>query len=416
MKTETRTEAGYKKIISFEIEKDELDGFRKKAFDKFRKTAKIDGFRPGKVPESIVKTKFAASIEAEAVNEAINDTYREYLISNNLYPLSEPLIENIDKKEDVLKFTAAVETYPEFELRPYSGMVVEQEKSEVTEKHKIDALKDLLEQFATKKETDSPVSKGHVVDISIRPAGKDDAKWEPQSVEIGRNPDEKLDEQFIGMKKGEIKTVSLDPSGKEDKNYMFDVRIDNVSEKILPELNDEFAKTYDAKFNSAEELKNDIAERLERGRRIEEENRIYDKLAKKITEAHDNFEVPPTILSKYLDDLTLNAQKQYGKSVSRDMLKNIYAENAKNSLKWEYLRHAITEKEALEVTEEDIENRMKEIAEEGRIDIEKVKSYYSKKEKKQMMKDDLLDKKLRKLLKEKNTVNFVDAAQEAETK
>jgi FKBP-type peptidyl-prolyl cis-trans isomerase (trigger factor) len=114
------------------------------------------------------------------------------------------------------------------------------------------------------------------------------------------------------------------------------------------------------------------------------------------------------VLSKYLDDLTLNAQKQYGKNISRDMLKNIYAENAKNSLKWEYIRHRIVEDEKLEITDEDIENRIAEIAAESSIDIEKVKSYYSKKEKKQMMSDDLLDRKLKKLLREKNTVNFVE--------
>ncbi|MFA6652843.1 MAG: trigger factor family protein, partial [Candidatus Delongbacteria bacterium] len=86
MKTESKIENGYKKTVSFEIDGSELDKYRKASFEKFRKTAKIDGFRPGKVPESMLRTKFATGIEAEAVNEAVNSSYREYLIENNIYP------------------------------------------------------------------------------------------------------------------------------------------------------------------------------------------------------------------------------------------------------------------------------------------------------------------------------------------
>ncbi|HXK49619.1 MAG TPA: trigger factor [Clostridiales bacterium] len=405
MKTESKTEKGYKKTVSFEIDGAELDKYRKTSFEKFRKTAKVDGFRPGKVPEVMLRTKFAAGIEAEAVNEAVNSSYREYLIENNIYPLSEPVIENIDRKDDALTFTAVLEVFPEFELRSYSDISVEQNRSAVTEKEVEDSLNRLLDTYSSEKETDDPVKKGHVVDISIRPAGSD---WQKQTVEIGKNENEKIDEQFIGMKKGESKTVKVDENPEHD----LEVRIDKVSEKILPELNDEFVKRYDPAIEGVEGLMKDVRNRLEKNRELNESREIFDKLAKKIVEGHDNFDVPPTILNRYIDDLVENARKQYGKGIDREMMKNIYGQNAEVSLKWEYIRHKIVENENITVSDEDVKTRLEEIAKENSIDIEKVEKYYSPKEKKQMLKDDLLDRKMRDILLAKNKVSFVEPAKE----
>ncbi len=414
MKTESKNERGYKKTVSFKIDAAELDKYRKASFDKFRKTAKIDGFRPGKVPENMLRTRFAAGIEAEAVNEAINSSYREYLIENNIYPLSEPVIENVDKKDEALTFTAILETFPEFELNNYTDFSIEQNITTISDKDVQDSIDHLLDTYASSKETSEPVKKGHIAEISIRPAGNENTEWEKQTVEIGKNETEKLDEQFTGMNKGEIKIVNLDQSGKNDKNLDFEVRIDKISEKILPELNDEFVKRYDPKISGVDGLRQDIREKLEKNRQLTESREIFDKLAKKIVDAHDQFDVPPTILSKYLDDVAVNAQKQYGKNIDREMIKNMYRQNAEVSLKWEYIRHKIIDTEKLSVTDEDIKNRLEEISKENSIDFEKVEKYYSPKDKKQMLRDDLLDKKLRDRLLEKNKVSFVEAEKQKE--
>ncbi|MDY0018206.1 MAG: trigger factor [Candidatus Delongbacteria bacterium] len=405
MKTESKIENGYKKTVSFEIDGTELDKYRKTSFEKFRKTAKIDGFRPGKVPESMLRTKFATGIEAEAVNEAVNSSYREYLIENNIYPLSEPVIDNIDKKDDSLTFTAVLEIFPEFELKKYSDLTVEQNITKLTDKEVEDSLNHLLDTYSSEKETDEPVKKGHVVNISIRSSGSD---WQKQTVEIGKNENEKIDEQFIGMTKGESKTVKVDEKPEHD----IEVRIDKVSEKILPELNDEFVKRYDPAIEGVEGLRKNVRNRLEKNRELNESREIFDKLAKKIVDEHDNFDVPPTILNRYIDDLVENARKQYGKGIDREMMKNIYGQNAEVSLKWEYIRHKIVENENITVSDEDVKIRLEEIAKENSVDIEKVEKYYSPKEKKQMLKDDLLDKKMRDILLAKNKVSFVEPSKE----
>ena len=405
MKTESKTEKGYKKNVNFEIDGSELDKYRKTSFENFRKTAKVDGFRPGKVPESMLRTKFAAGIEAEAINEAVNSSYREYLIENKIYPLSEPVIENIDKKDDSLTFTAVLEVFPEFELKNYSDITVEQNITGITDKEIEESINHLLDTYSSEKETDEPVKKGHVVNISMRSSG---TEWQKQTVEIGKNENEKIDEQFTGMKKGESKIIKVDDNTEHD----IEVRIDKINDKILPELNDEFVKRYDPAIEGVEGLRKDVRNKLEKNRELNESREIFDKLAKKIVDEHDNFDVPPTILNRYLDDLVENASKQYGKGIDREMIKNIYGQNAEVSLKWEYIRHKIFENEKITVSDEDIKTRLEEIAKENSIDFEKVEKYYSPKDKKQMLKDDLLDKKMRNIILAKNKVNYVEPSKE----
>lgn len=415
MKTESRTEKGYKKIIEFHIESSELEQYRKASFDKFRNSAKIDGFRAGKAPESMVRAKYGAGIEIEAMNEAINHSYKTYLIENRIYPLSEPSVDNVDKKDDGLKFTATVETYPEFDLKPYTGHTVEVEKTAVTDEEINAAVNDILDKHSSSKETDEPVADGHIVDVAVKPAGIQDAKWEYQTVEIGKNPNDLVDKEIIGLKKGESKTVSINPSGKKEEAFSLEIKIEKVGKKILPELNDEFAKTYDSKYATVADFRSALAKDIESKKLNSQEIEIFEKFAKKIIDDHDNFEVPPSILNRYLDDMVANAQKQYGKNIDKSMLRNIYQQNAEVSLKWEYIRHKIIEAEKLAVSDEDVENKIAQLAEERAIDVDKIKKYYSSKEKKQMLKEDLMDKKLRDFLKEKNSVNFTEPSAETKT-
>jgi len=415
MKTESRLEKGYKKIIEFELDKAELDQYRKDSFEKFKKSAKIDGFRPGMAPESMLRSKYGAGIEVEAMNEAINSSYKNYIIENKIYPLSEPVIENVDKKDENLKFTASLETFPEFDLASYTGMTIEHDKLTVSQEEIETAVKEILDRHATSKEVDEPVSDGYMIDVAIRPANVPEAKWENQSVEIGKNPNDSIDKELIGMKKGETKIVSINPTGQKDQTFDLEIKIEKVGKKILPELNDEFAKTYDAKFPTVEEMKKNIAENIEKNKMSTQEMEVFEKFAKKITDAHDNFEVPPSILNRYLDDMVVNAQKQYGKNIDKNMIRDLYKQNAEAALKWEYIRHKIVDAEKIAVTDEDVDKKIAQLAEERAIDLEKIQKYYSSKEKKQLMKEDLLDKKLREFLKEKNTVNFVEPSAEAKT-
>ncbi|MDA3886428.1 MAG: trigger factor [Candidatus Delongbacteria bacterium] len=411
MKTESTVEKGYSRIINFELSADELKEYKDVAFKKFRSTAKVDGFRKGKVPASIIKTRYTANIEIDAINEAINSSYSNYLIENKIYPLADPVIENIDQKDNALKFSAKIEINPEFELLDYTGMEIEHTKVVVTDEEVEQVIGKLLDKHASQKETDEPIKKGSIVDIKIKPTGDEKTQWETKTIEVGLTNDQ-IDQELEGMKKGETKTVKFDLPEQPEQSLNFDVMADKVYDKILPELNDEFANSYDKKYKTLEELRKAVREDVTKNKNNQNENAIYDKFAKMIIDKHDSFEVPPSIMSGYLNNLIDNAIKQYGPGMDRKMLEGIYKENAAISLKWEYIRRKIIEKENITVTDADLENKYQKVSEESSIDIEKVKQYYSPKEKIQMLRDDILDKKVREFMKANNTIKLVDELKE----
>ena len=408
MKTEATTEKGCKKVVTFELGKDELEKFRKESFVKLKKTAKIDGFRPGKAPENMIRQRFGANIETEAVNDAVDASLKEFLTENRTYPLSQPEVTDIKKDGDNLTFTVAFDIYPEFELKEHQGITVEHAKKTVSEKDVDDAVNDLLDKYSSSKEISEPISTGNIAEVSIRPAGVADTEWETKTVEIGKNPDDRIDNEFMGLSKGDIKTIDLS-TGDEDSNvHQFEVRIDKVSEKILPEFDDAFAKSYDNRFQTAAELKNHIETSLKNKNEHDTETAVYDKIASKIIETHDSFDVPASVLSRYLDDIVVNTRKQYGTNIDSKTVRDIYEKNARLSLKWQYLRNRIVEDNGLKVSDEDVENRLSEISIESGVDAEKVKQYYSGKEKTGMLKDDILERKLRKFLIENNDVKYTE--------
>ncbi|NOR44608.1 MAG: hypothetical protein GQ534_03400, partial [Candidatus Delongbacteria bacterium] len=227
MKTESTVEKGYSKIINFELSADELKEYKDVAFKKFRSTAKVDGFRKGKVPASIIKTRYTANIEIDAINEAINSSYSNYLIENKIYPLADPVIENIDQKDEALKFSAKIEINPEFELLDYTGMEVEYTKVTVTDEEVSEVINKLLDKHASQKETDEPIKKGSIVDIKIKPTGDEKAEWETKTIEVGLTNDQ-IDQELEGMKKGETKTVKFDLPEQPEQSLNFDVMADKV--------------------------------------------------------------------------------------------------------------------------------------------------------------------------------------------
>ncbi|MDA3838796.1 MAG: trigger factor [Candidatus Delongbacteria bacterium] len=411
MKTESTVEKGYSLIINFELSADELKEYKDVAFKKFRSTAKVDGFRKGKVPASIIKTRYTANIEIDAINEAINTSYSNYLQENKIYPLADPVIEDIDQKDEALKFSAKIEINPEFELLDYTGMEIEYTKVNVTDEEIEQEIGKLLDKHASQKETVEPIKKGSIVDIKIKPTGDENAEWETKTIEVGITNDQ-IDQELEGMTKGETKTVKFNLPEQPDQSLNFDVMADKVYDKILPELNDEFAKTYDKKYKTLEDLRKAVKEDVTKSKTNQNENAIYDKFAKNIIDKHESFEVPPSILDGYLNNLVDNAIKQYGPGMDRKMLEGIYKENAAVSLKWEYIRRKIIEKENITVEDTDIDEKYKKITEESSIDIEKVKQYYSPKEKQQMLRDDILDKKVRNFIKANNKVKLVDEIKE----
>lgn len=398
----------YEKKVSCTFNAEELAEFGKKAFLKVKKGASIKGFRKGKAPEAMIKQIYGRDIELETREMCINDAYGKFLTETKTYPLSQAKIENeAYKANENYSFDIIIEVYPEFDLKEYTGMQFEEKIVSVEDSEIEENLKKIQNDYATVKPLpESEIVNGSIVEIEIKPKTLADAKWETQTIVVGEKSNEDIDKNLLGMKKGEEKDILF---GNDDNKQEVQVRIKEVSEKILPELNDEFVKTIDAKYETLEALKDELKEGILKQKTTQAENQLLGKIMQKLIEIHEDLDIPPTMLNSYLNDMVEGAMKQFGQAgIDKEVMRNIYKETALNNLKQQFIAQKIIEAEKLSVAEEEIENFYKETAEKSKIDIAKVRKYYGKKEKKDGIVTQLLDNKFRKLLKEKNNIVMVE--------
>ncbi|PID27133.1 MAG: trigger factor [Candidatus Cloacimonadota bacterium] len=421
MKTEVIKSKDYEKKISFTVSVDEMKEYYNKSLHNVKKNAKIDGFRKGKAPLELIEKMYKQSIEAESVDKAISDSYSNFLKENEIIPISQGRIDELKAEEGKdLEFVAYVEVHPEFDLGSYKGLEVEMLNVSVTDDELNKEVDRLRNDFATLKPVDTEIVEGSVAKIKMRLKGTEN--WEDRTIELGKNPAEKeVDDQILGLKKGDEKVLSLNfPENHPNKefsgkNVEFEVKIESVEEKTLPDFNDEFVKNIDKKFESAEAFKSEIKENILKNKKRKAEGDMLGSLKEKINQNY-SFEVPPTLLDNYVSNMIQNAKNQFGDmNIEDDVLKTVYQEGAVNTIRWQYVREAIIEAENLKVEKEDIDNHFKQMSEDTKIDIKKIKKYYAPRDKKNMLIQDLLETKLNDVLKNNNTIIMVDKLTVPET-
>jgi trigger factor len=385
-----------KKKISFEIPAERVTAEIDKVFSTIRKRAVIPGFRKGKAPQELIRKSYQDQVEGDVVKNLFNDSYFKYLQDNSIHPVAYPVIDTeILVAGAPFKYTATIEVYPEVSVSEYEGFEVVREKYSVDEKGvdtRIKQMRDNLSQLQP-VEAQRPAQSGDFAIIDFegfvdgKPLEGGDAK--DHQLELGSNafiPG--FEEQVIGMKVGEQKRISLsfpkeyqsaDLSGKP---VDFDVTLKEIKVKVVPELDDDFAKEF-GDFKTLDELKAKVAETQEKQELERIERDFKEALIKALVEKN-NFELPDTMIDRQLSSMLENTKQrlQY-QNLSLEMMgmdENRYKEQfrsvAEGQVKGALLLHELAEKVGIEVSESDLEARLKRISEESGQDLDRVSKYY----------------------------------------
>jgi trigger factor len=257
----------------------------------------IPGFRKGKVPQPVIDRQIGrGAVLDEAINEALPKLYVQALEENDLQPLAQPDID-ITKLEDneTLEFTAEVDVRPSIEVPAYDDLAVEVEDITVSDDDVEEQVQNLRERFATLNDVNRPVQEGDVVTIDLV-ASKDGETVEGGEVsgysyKVGSGElIDGVDAALVGLSAGEEKTFTSSLIGGDNAGEDVEVlvRVAAVKEQELPELDDEFAQTA-SEFDTAEELREDVRTRLERGKRLEQAASARDAVLEKLL---DSAEIP----------------------------------------------------------------------------------------------------------------------------
>ena len=299
--------------VPFEEFKPSLDA----AYKTIGSQITIPGFRKGKVPAAIVDQRVGrTAVLDEAINSALPGWYSQALQDTKIQPLSQPDID-LSKFEDgePIEVTAELDVRPELDLPDVSTIEVTVEDATVSDDDVEEQLTALRERFATFAEVDRAAAEGDflTIDLSASQNGEDieAAQAEGMPYTIGRATMlDGLDEAVIGLKAGETKTFTTKLVGGElaGQDVEVTVTVKDVKEQQLPELDEEFAQTA-SEFDTIEELRADLTDRVTRGKRMEQANEARDLVLDEIVSKIDA-PLPENLVTEEIDSRRQQIEQQ----------------------------------------------------------------------------------------------------------
>lgn len=415
-------------LLRIEVEPEEVEKALDRAFKKVVKKYTIPGFRKGKAPRVIFENFMGkAPLYDEALEELLPQNYLKAVEETKIEPVAQPELDIEQLEEDKpLVFTAKVAVKPEVILGEYIGIEATKKEAEVKDEHVESQLKMMQQRYAQLVEVEE-AEKGDIVNVNFEGFDQngevlEDLKRESVAIEAGSSfyiPG--LADALIGVKAGEEK--ELEVSFPEDyaneslrgKKVNFHVQVLDIKRKKIAPLDDEFAKDV-SEFDTLEELKADIRQNLKKQLEDDLEKLLKNQIVDKVVEG-SKLEIPQVMVEDRLNAMIENwaqnlmmqgvnpSQYLQAMGLTVDQMRENLREEALKGLKAELVLEAIATKENIEVSEEDVEQRLKEIAEAYHQDLNEVKEMLNNRPQEiELLKRDIMFEKTINFLRKNATI------------
>jgi len=385
-----------KKLLRVEVDAKTVDETFEAITKDFQKQAALPGFRPGKAPRNLVLKKYETDIKDEAKRKLIGEHYRKALDEKKISVVGYPDIEEIQfGRGQALQFAATVETAPEFQLPEYKGLPAKREAKAVTEADVERAL-GLLAQQHTKFETVARELKTGdiaVVNYTGTCDGKPVLETAPTAKGLTEQKNFWVDlapnsfipgfaDQLAGAKAGDKRTVTVDfpadfvTKQLAGKKGVYEVEIVEVKEKVLPPVDDELAKKYDAE--NLAKLREGVQRDLENELKYSQAKAIRGQVVRALLNAA-NFDLPESAVAQETRNVVYDiVRENTQRGVARDLIEKqkeeIYSaatQGAKERVKLAFLVQRIAEKENIQVSQEEVLKRAQSLATAYQIPLDK---------------------------------------------
>ena len=397
--------------LTVEVSAEDFKAAIKKAFTKNKNRFAIPGFRKGKAPQAMIEKMYGEGVFYEdAADEAINASYAEAMKESGLDIVSRPevTIEKIGKDEPFV-YSALVAVKPEVTLGQYKGVEVEKADASVSAEDVEAELKKVQEQNARLLTVeDRGVEDGDqtVIDFEgfVDGKGFEGGKAEDYPLTIGSHSFiDTFEEQLIGKKIGEECEVNVtfpteyhaaDLAGKP---ATFKVTVKEIKVKELPELNDEFASEV-SEFDTLDEYKKDVEKKLAEKKEIEANSKNEDAVVAKVVE-NATMEIPDKMIDAQAENMVQDmARRMQSQGLSLDMylkytgmtveqMKEQARPDAEKRIRTRLVLEAVAKAENIQISDEKVDEEVAKMAEAYKMEVEKLKSYMSESDVKQMKED-----------------------------
>ncbi len=373
--------------VSIKIEGKEWETAVDKAFKVKQKTAKVDGFRKGKVPRNVYENKFGKeSLYFEAANSLVPVAYDKMMAESKLEPVARPSVDIKDISDKGVEFNFKVITKPEVTVKKYKGLNIKPDKVEVTEEEINHELGHLLERYTELVVKDGAVENGDVAIIDFEGfkdgVAFEGGKGENYSLEIGSGsfiPG--FEEGVIGMKVGDEKDLELtfpEDYGVEDlagAKVVFKVKVNEIKQKQTRELDKDFFDDLGMEgIDTEEKLKDEIKASIQAQKEMDTENAYIDKILEEVSK-NVEVEIPEEMVEDEIDHLmehfeqqikmqglSLDLYYQFTGSDEKALRSQMEKEAYKNVL-YRFMLEEVGILEKVEVTLEEAEKEAESLAE-----------------------------------------------------
>jgi len=410
-----------RKKVQILLPEEKISEIRESIYEELKKKAKIKGFRPGKVPKSIITSYYKDYIDEEVQTRMVQSTMGEALSTAKVDPLTEPIL-NFVNEDDRHGYELECEVVPEIELPSYKGVEVEVEPINITDddvEKRIDGLQHMHAEMMT-RENNAVAQKGDFIIIKYQGYlnGKPvkDVGTEYYPVELGSaNLFPEFENGLIGMKAGEEKEISITfPDDYPDKDIatktmQFKVLVKEIKEKRLPEVNDEFAK--DLNFENIAAMKAGLKEEIGKEKDTAQKRDIAQKIMEILLKSTD-IPVPKRFLDKRVQGMIEEAKNRFKadrmtEEEERNLAENLrkdFEPRAEERIKGEIILKKIAETESITVDDTEVHERMKRMAEDTRRNYEEIERFYREYNMMDSLKASIVEEKTLNFLRDNSVV------------
>ncbi|MEW6444368.1 MAG: trigger factor [bacterium] len=400
MRTEQESLSGTRKKISFGMPSEEVDEEIAKYCKKLSKEVEIKGFRKGKAPSSVVRRYFREQIRREVGAQIVSTSLESFVKEQSLTPVGEPELDVPPLEEGKeFSFSVTIDVKPEIDIRDYEGVELQQEEAVVTEEEIAESLRQLQKAHAElegiSEERGAQAGEVVLVDYEGSVEGVAFSGNQKKDVYIEIGPEgarKEMEEALLGVRPGETRESEVEyPENFMNrelagKKVLYRLTAKKLLRKVLPELDDEFAKDV-GPYQGLEDLKGRLQEEVLREKRSRIRRRLEEDLLQELIQRNP-FEAPRSLVTARHARMMDDARGHFlskglfleEKTEGYQRLESDLEGLSEKEIKKELILDAVARKESIEVSDADVEQRLQEIARKHDQSLEKVRAEIQKQE------------------------------------
>jgi trigger factor len=417
MQTELVNLSAVRREVKVRFSEDEVSKTFKKKTKQVNEQVSVQGFRPGKAPDSVIQGRYGSEIKSEVLQELMESGLRSAMVEHKVLPVGPvepPPAEEAKKLENgrAFDFSLKFEVRPEIKLQTYKGLKLQKAKVEVSDKEidkEIERFRFTAAQLVPVLIRDFVEDKDYVtldIEANTLAGPVPELTVKDELIEIA--PDRVLPgftEKLIGQKVGDMRSFDIvypkDGPAQElqDKNINFRVVVKNLKKLELPEVNDELAK--DAGYESVDAMKTALRNSLTVVQNMRVRNKLRDQVLDALIAGHE-FEVPESlvreqsmnILREALRRLQAEGMRYDLDTADAEQLIGTYRPKAERMVRGGLLLAEVAKAESIDVSEDDVEKQIQSFAEMSKQDVTRVRAAYADPNRKESLRLQLLDEKV----------------------